>query len=55
MPNLHSLSWHPNGTRLAVVATNPGSNGNGRPLDKEGNYIGNKSPIHVFEVAGASA
>lgn len=55
MPNLHSLSWHPNGQRLAVVATNPGSNGNGRPLDKEGNYIGNKSPIHVFAVAGASS
>ena len=28
---------------------------NGRPLDKEGNYVGNKSPIHVFEVAGASS
>jgi WD40 repeat protein len=55
MPNLHSLSWHPNGTRLAVVATNPGSNGNGRPLDKEGNYIGNKSPIHLFDVGGASS
>jgi hypothetical protein len=55
MSNLHSLSWHPDGKWLAVVATNPGSNGNGRPLDKEGNYVGNKSPIHVFEVAGASS
>jgi len=52
LSNLHSLSWHPDGKRLAVVATNPGSNGNGRPLDKEGNYVGNKSPIHVFEVSG---
>jgi WD40 repeat protein len=52
MSNLHSISWHPDGKRLAVVATNPGSNGNGRPLDKEGNYVGNKSPIHVFGVSG---
>jgi WD40 repeat protein len=52
MSNLHSLSWHPDGRRLAVVATNPGSNGNGRPLDKDGNYVGNKSPIHVFRVSG---
>jgi WD40 repeat protein len=52
MSNLHSISWHPDGKRLAVVATNPGSNGNGRPLDKEGNYLGNKSPIHVLRVSG---
>ena len=52
LSNLHSLSWHPDGQRLAIVATNPGSNGNGRPLDKEGNYRGNRSPIHVFDVSG---
>jgi WD40 repeat protein len=51
MSNLHSISWHPDGKRLAVVSTNPGSNGNGRPLDKEGNYRGNKSPIHLFAVS----
>jgi WD40 repeat protein len=50
--NPHSLAWHPDGKRLAVVSTNPGSNGNGRPLDKDGNYRGNKSPIHVFTVSG---
>jgi WD40 repeat protein len=54
MSNLHSLSWHPEGQRLAVVATNPGSNGNGRPLDKDGNYLGNESPIHLFAVPGPS-
>jgi WD40 repeat protein len=54
MSNLHSLSWHPDGQRLAVVSTNTGSNGNGRPLDKDGNYLGNKSPIHLFAVAGPS-
>jgi len=46
--NIHSLSWHPDGKRLVVAATNGGSNGNGRPLDKEGKYPGNKSPLHVF-------
>jgi WD40 repeat protein len=54
MSNLHSLSWHLDGQRLAVVSTNTGSNGNGRPLDKNGNYLGNKSPIHLFAVAGPS-
>jgi WD40 repeat protein len=53
--NAHSISWHPEGRRLAVVATNPGSNGNGRPLDKEGNYLGNKSPIHLLQVMGEVA
>lgn len=52
MSNLHTLAWHPDGKRVAIVATNPGSNGNGRPLDKDGNYIGNKSPIHVLSVSG---
>ena len=46
MQNCHSLSWHPDGKRLAVAATNGGSNGNGRPPGKE--YKGNNSPIHVF-------
>ncbi len=52
MSNLHSLSWHPDGKRLAVVSTNPGSNGNGRPLDKDGKYVGNTSPIHVMQTGG---
>jgi WD40 repeat protein len=48
MANCHSLAWHPDGKRLIVAATNGGSNGNGRPLDKEGNYPGNRSPLHLF-------
>ena len=52
LSNAHSLSWHPDGKHLAVVTTAPGSNGNGRPLDKDGNYKGNKSPIQVFSVSG---
>ena len=48
MPNCHSVTLHPDHHRLAVVATNGGSNGNGRNLDKEGKYPGNFSPIHIW-------
>jgi WD40 repeat protein len=48
--NIHSLSWHPDGKRFIVAGTNSGSNGNGRPLDKEGRYVTNSSPLHVFSV-----
>ena len=51
LANPHSLSWHPDGKRFAVAATNAGSNGNGRPLNKDGTYKGNKSPIHLFAIA----
>jgi WD40 repeat protein len=50
LTNPQSLSWHPGGQRLAVVTTNTGSNGNGRPLDKNGIYKTNQSPIQVFRV-----
>lgn len=49
-PNCHSLSLHPDGKRLVVCATNTGSNGNGRPVDKEGKYPGNYSPIHLLKL-----
>lgn len=48
LSNCHSLSMHPEGTHLAVTSTNKGSNGNGRRLDKDGNYVGNSTPIHLF-------
>jgi len=48
MPNCHSVTLHPNQQRLAVAATNGGSNGNGRNLDKSGKYPGNFSPIHLW-------
>ena len=54
MPNCHSLSVHPDGSQLAVVATNRGSNGNGRRLDKEGRYAGNSSPIHLMQMVAES-
>jgi len=50
--NCHSLACHPGGTRLAALTTNRGSNGNGRRVDKNGNYIGNFSPILLFDYAG---
>jgi WD40 repeat protein len=49
LPNCHSLAVHPNGTRLAVTATNGGSNGNGRQL-KDGEYPGNWSPVHIWDM-----
>lgn len=52
LANPHSISWHPDGKRFAVAATNTGSNGNGRPLTKDGEYKTNKSPIHLFSVPG---
>jgi WD40 repeat protein len=51
MPNCHSIALHPNGIRLAVSATNGGSNGNGRQL-KNGAYAGNWSPVHIWELPG---
>jgi WD40 repeat protein len=47
MANTQCLSMHPDGRQFAVVATNPGSNGNGRQL-KNGEYAGNQSPIHLW-------
>jgi len=52
LTNPQSLSWHPTGARLAVVTTNAGSNGNGRPLDKSGAYKTNQSPIQLFHLPG---
>ena len=50
MANCHALSVHPNGCRLAVLATNGGSNGNGRRLNNDQEYAGNFSPIHLWDV-----
>ncbi len=54
LANCHGLSFHPDGRRLAVTCTNRGSNGNGRRLNKDGEYEGNFSPIHLFEIPEAS-
>lgn len=49
LSNCHDLCLDREGRRLAVVATNRNSNGNGRQLDKNGKYPDNSSPIHLFE------
>lgn len=49
MPNCHALALHPEGRRLIVAATNGSSNGNGRPT-RNGQYVGNFSPLHEWEL-----
>ena len=49
MSNCHSVCLHPDGKRMAVSATNRGSNGNGRRL-QDGEYPGNNSPIQIFQL-----
>lgn len=55
MANCHSLALHPNGRRIAVVATNAGSNGNGRRIGKTGDYPGNWSPIHLLDMPASQS
>ena len=50
MANCHAVSLHRDGFRIAVTATNRGSNGNGRRVNKDGEYEGNTSPIHIFDM-----
>ncbi len=48
LSNCHSVRLHPSGRWLALLTTNSGSNGNGRQLDKSGEYIGNRSPLAIL-------
>lgn len=50
MSNCHTLALHPDGSRIVVAATNRNSQGNGAVRDKDGNYVGNSSPLHVFSL-----
>ena len=54
MPNCHSVALHPSGKRLAVIS-NAGTFGQQRSKAREGIYPGNTSPIHVFDLAPATA
>jgi WD40 repeat protein len=50
LPNPHSLTVQPGFKRIIVTATNAGSNGNGRNLDKDKKYPGNFSPLYVYDL-----
>ena len=50
LANCHSVALHPDKRRFVVTSTNAGSNGNGRTLTKDGEYPGNRSPLHLFEI-----
>ena len=51
LANCHSIALHPDGRRFVVAAMNKASNGNGRQLTKDGQYLGNTSPVHLFELS----
>lgn len=52
--NCQSMAWYAPQRRLAVSTTNTGSNGNGRSL-KNGEYVGNFSPVFLFTIPEPSA
>lgn len=49
MPNCHSAALHPTGERLAVIS-NAGTSGQMKSKAREGIYLGNSSPIHIFDL-----
>ena len=51
MSNVHSLALHPDQKTVIVAATNRNSQGNGAVRTKDGAYVANTSPLHVFELA----
>jgi WD40 repeat protein len=55
MSNCHTLALHPDEKTVVVAATNRNSQGNGAVRDKDGTYVGNSSPLHVFELPGTMA
>lgn len=48
LANCHAVRRHPAVGWLAVLTTNANSNGNGKIVDKNGEYLGNRSPVQVF-------
>lgn len=52
LSNCHSIALHPDGTKAIVSATNRNSQGNGAVRNKDGTYVGNSSPLHVFDLSG---
>jgi len=55
MANCHAMTLHPGGHRIAIAATNGGSNANGRDSAlKNGEYTGNHSPIHLWDLPSSA-
>lgn len=52
-PNCHSVALHPDGTTVAVSATNANSSGNGRVKGAGGEYPANSSPIQLWALPKA--
>ena len=50
LANCHSVALHPDKRRFVVTSTNANSSGNGRRLTADGEYPGNSSPLHLFEI-----
>ena len=48
LSNCHAVRQHPSGKWLALLTTNANSNGNGKVVDKDGQYRGNSSPLVVM-------
>jgi WD40 repeat protein len=51
-PNCHSVAQNPDGTVIAVSATNANSSGNGRVKGAGGEYPANTSPIQLWSLPG---
>ncbi len=48
LSNCHLVRQHPSGRWFATLTTNANSNGNGKVVDKGGEYLGNRSPLQVL-------
>lgn len=53
--NCHGVALHPDNRTVVVATINPRNQGNGAVRDKEGNYIGNWTPLHVFDLVPPAA
>jgi WD40 repeat protein len=50
LANCQSVALHPAGQLAVVACTSKGSNGNGKPVTKDGQYLANTSPLHFFAI-----
>lgn len=55
MSNCHGLAFDATSNRCIVAATNRNSQGNGVVLNADGDYRGNTSPLHLFQLAESTS